>query len=139
MVIAAAHGAHADAFIARLPNGFDTPIGEGGVRLSGGQRQRLAIARALVRDAPILLLDEPTAHLDPDAEAEVVAALDRLTRGRTMIVVAHRPRFAELVDRVVVLDGGRVVESGDPAELRRTIGPFARLLRAELAAAEPLA
>ena len=138
-LLAAARGAHAADFIEALPAGFETPIGEGGVRLSGGQRQRVAIARALLRDAPLVLLDEPTAHLDLDGEAAVADGVERLTKGRTVIVVAHRLRLARTADRIVVLDEGRIAEAGDPVDLRRHIGPYAQLERAQLAATGPLA
>jgi ATP-binding cassette subfamily C protein CydD len=138
-IVEAARGAAAAGFIEALPNGFETPIGEGGVRLSGGQRQRVAIARALLRDAPLVLLDEPTAHLDLEGEDAVADGFERLTDGRTVIVVAHRLRLARGAHRVVVLDRGRVVEAGDPDDLRRHVGPYARLERAQLAATGPVA
>ncbi len=138
-IIAAARGACAIDFIEALPGGFATPIGEGGVRLSGGQRQRLAIARALLRDAPVVLLDEPTSHLDLEGESAVADALEQLTSGRTVIVVAHRLRLARGADQVVVLDRGRVVEAGVPADLRRRVGPYSRLERVQLAASGPVA
>jgi ATP-binding cassette, subfamily C, bacterial CydD len=135
---AAARHAEALGFIEALPNGFDTQIGEGGVRLSGGQRQRVSIARALVRDAPLVLFDEPTAHLDLEAEDAVADGFERLTQGRTVILVAHRLRLAQNVDRIIVLDRGRVTESGAPDELRRRHGPYARLEHAQLAATGPV-
>ncbi|WP_329344686.1 thiol reductant ABC exporter subunit CydD (plasmid) [Streptomyces sp. NBC_00663] len=104
----AARDAHADAFIEALPRGYDTPLGEHGAGLSAGQRQRIAIARAFLKDAPILLLDEPTAHLDPDSEAAVTHATVRLMRGRTAIVVAHRTSLLPYADRIVTMRGGRV-------------------------------
>ena len=108
-VAAAARAAGATAFIEDLPNGLDTPIGEDGVRLSGGQRQRIAVARAFLRDADLVVLDEPTAHLDPDAEASVAEAVDRLGRGRTVVVISHRLALVEGADVVIELDHGRVV------------------------------
>ena len=138
-VLAAARDAEAADFIEALPEGFETPVGEGGVRLSGGQRQRVAIARALLRDAPLVLLDEPTAHLDLDGEGAVADSFERLTDGRTVIVVAHRLRLARSADRIVVLDDGRIVEAGDPDDLRRHVGPYARLERAQLGATGPVA
>jgi ABC-type multidrug transport system fused ATPase/permease subunit len=106
-VSAALTAAGADAFVADLPDGVDTHLGEDGVRLSGGQRQRIAIARAFVRDAELVILDEPTAHLDPDAEASVAAAIDRLAAGRTTVVISHRAALAEGADQVVALEHGR--------------------------------
>ena len=126
-IAAAARAADAHDFIARLPDGYDTVLGERGDTLSGGQRQRLAIARAILRDAPILLLDEATSALDAGSEAKVQAALERLSEGRTVLVVAHRLSTVAGADRVYVLDGGRVVQSGPEAELRELDGPYARL------------
>ena len=108
-VIRAAGEADAAGFIEDLPDGYATAIGEDGVRLSGGQRQRIAIARAFLRDADLVVLDEPTAHLDPDAEAAVAAAIDRLGRGKTVVVITHRDSLVAGADAVIELDGGRVV------------------------------
>ena len=119
--------AHLGDFIDGLPQGLDTPIGHNGSRLSGGQRQRLAIARALFKNAPILVLDEATSALDSESERAVQAALDRLMQGRTTIVIAHRLWTIEHADVVAVLDGGRLVECGPPAELLARGGPYARL------------
>lgn len=126
-IIAAAKAADAHDFIMRLPSGYDTVLGEAGDTLSGGQRQRLSIARALLRDAPILLLDEATSALDAESEAKVQAALDRLSEGRTTLVIAHRLATIKGADRVYVIEGGHVVEDGTEAELRRQKGVFARL------------
>ena len=104
-----------------------TQIGEGGVRLSGGQRRRVALARAILRDASVLLLDEPTSGLDAASERAVLDALDRAAEGRTVVAVSHRLSLAARADRVVVLDGGRVVEQGPPAELLAAGGAYARL------------
>jgi subfamily B ATP-binding cassette protein MsbA len=126
-IIEAAKAADAHAFIMALPEGYDTTLGEAGDTLSGGQRQRLSIARALLRDAPILLLDEATSALDASSEAKVQAALDRLSEGRTTLIVAHRLATIRGADRIYVIDGGRVVEQGSETELREKKGVFARL------------
>ena len=124
---AAAEAANAKEFITRLPKGLDTVVGERGVRLSVGQRQRVAIARALLRDAPILLLDEATSSLDNESEFLVQQALDRLMRGRTTIVIAHRLSTVERADRILVLDRGRIVEEGAHQELLTLGGLYHRL------------
>jgi len=116
-VIAAAKAANAHAFIEMLPHGYDTPLGDEGARLSGGQQQRLAIARAFLKDAPILILDEPTSHLDAESEAAIQDSLARLMRGRTVLIIAHRLKIVDAADHLVVLAHGRVVESGDPRSL----------------------
>jgi thiol reductant ABC exporter CydD subunit len=123
--------AQALELVDELPDGLDTPVGEGGVRLSGGERQRIAIARALVRDAPYLVLDEPTAHLDPAMEEALAVALARERGSRTVIVISHRLRLALDADLVAVLDGGRLVEVGDPAALLAARGALAALRDAE--------
>jgi ABC-type multidrug transport system fused ATPase/permease subunit len=124
-VVVAARAAHAHEFIMQLPQGYDTVIGERGMTLSGGQRQRLAIARAFVRNAPILVLDEATASLDSQSEAEVQAAIDRLEENRTVIAVAHRLSTLANMDHVVVLAKGQIVEQGTFDELVRARGVFA--------------
>jgi subfamily B ATP-binding cassette protein MsbA len=126
-------------FIRALPQGFDTIVGENGIRLSGGQRQRLAIARAILKNAPILILDEATSALDSESERQVQAAVDALMRGRTTIVIAHRLSTIERVDRIVVLDAGRVVEQGTHAELLARNGLYAKLHRIQFAAAGAIA
>jgi subfamily B ATP-binding cassette protein MsbA len=129
----AAQAAHALEFIRDMPMGFDTLIGENGVRLSGGQRQRLAIARALLKDAPILLLDEATSALDSESEQHVQAALTTLMQGRTTLVIAHRLSTIEHADRIVVMQRGRIAESGSHAELMAREGLYARLYRIQFA------
>ncbi|RIV83839.1 ABC transporter transmembrane domain-containing protein [Aurantiacibacter zhengii] len=123
----AARAANAEQFLRDLPEGLDTFLGEGGARLSGGQRQRLAIARALLRDAPILLLDEATSALDAESERLVQDALDHLMQDRTTLVIAHRLATVRAADRIVVMEGGRIVEQGDHASLTSQGGLYARL------------
>jgi subfamily B ATP-binding cassette protein MsbA len=130
---AAAEAAFLLPFIESLPQGFDTPIGENAVKLSGGQRQRLSIARALLKDAPILLLDEATSALDSESERMIQASLERVMRGRTTFVVAHRLSTIERADRIVVLEAGRVVETGRHAELLARGGLYAHLYRIQFA------
>ncbi len=129
----AAKDAHAHDFIMAMPKGYDTLVGENAVRLSGGQRQRLAIARALLKDAPLLILDEATSALDSESERQVQAALERLMQGRTTIVIAHRLSTIEHADRIVVLDRGRVAEVGSHADLLARDGIYARLYRIQYA------
>lgn len=130
---AAAAAAHLADVIAGLPQGYDTPIGDNGMRLSGGQRQRLAIARAIYKDAPILILDEATSALDTESERAVQQALDTLMRGRTTLVIAHRLSTIEHADRIVVVEHGRIIESGSHAELLRANGVYAHLYHLQFA------
>ena len=118
-VLAAAKAANCDEFVSKLPAGYETPIGENGARLSGGERQRISIARALLKDAPIVLLDEATASLDVENETKVQGALSRLLADKTVLVIAHRMRTVEAADKIVVLDQGRVAEQGSPQELMK--------------------
>jgi ATP-binding cassette subfamily B protein len=128
-VIAAAKAANAHGFISKLPNGYDTKVGERGVRLSGGQKQRISIARAFLANPQVLLLDEPTSSVEPDSEAAIIAALDRLMTGRTTVLTSHRPSLIEQADVVYVLEEGRVTDSGRPEELRQRGGWFGKFMR----------
>ena len=128
---AAARAANAHEFISRLPQGYDSVIGERGIRLSGGQRQRIAIARALLRDAPILILDEALSAVDAENEAVIQSALDRLMQGRTTLIFAHRLSSVIGADRILVLDHGSIVETGDHASLMRAGGAYLRLMGAQ--------
>ena len=130
----AATAAQADEFIRALPDGYDTRLGERGLMLSGGQRQRIAIARALLKDAPILLLDEATSALDAESEAQVQRALERVMRGRTTLVIAHRLATVQRADRILVMDEGRIVEEGTHAELIAKGGLYGRLAEMQFAA-----
>lgn len=133
----AARAANAEGFLRDLPDGLDTFLGEGGARLSGGQQQRVAIARALLRDSPILLLDEATSALDAESEQLVQQALDRLMENRTTLVIAHRLATVRKADRIVVLEGGQIVEQGTHAQLADAGGLYARLASLQFGAGEP--
>ncbi|MBP6109077.1 MAG: ATP-binding cassette domain-containing protein [Rhodocyclaceae bacterium] len=133
-VKAACESAYADEFVRGLPQGYDTDLGERGVKLSGGQRQRIAIARAILADRPILLLDEATSALDAESERVVQAALDHLTAGRTTLVIAHRLATVQRANRIVVMENGRIVETGTHAELISADGLYAHLARLQFAA-----
>ena len=127
-VLAAAAAANCDEFVEKLPQGYATPIGENGAKLSGGERQRISIARALLKNAPIVLLDEATASLDVENETKVQGALSRLLAGKTVLVIAHRMRTVEAADKIVVLADGKVAEEGSPDELlARENGIFRRM------------
>jgi len=128
-IIEAAKAADAHDFISLLPDGYDTVLGEDGAGLSGGQKQRLSIARAILRDAPILLLDEATSALDAESETKVQTALDRLSNGRTTIVIAHRLSTVQKADRIYVLDKGKIVETGTHKSLSKKRGGIYAKLR----------
>jgi ATP-binding cassette, subfamily B, bacterial MsbA len=132
-IVAAASAAAADDFISALPQGYDTLVGEHGIKLSGGQRQRLAIARAMLKNAPILLLDEATSALDTESERQVQAALKALMRGRTTLVIAHRLSTIVDADLIYVIDQGRVAETGTHGELLAQGGVYARLYALQFA------
>lgn len=127
-VLAAAKAANCDEFVNLLPQGYATPIGENGAKLSGGERQRISIARALLKDAPIVLLDEATASLDVENETKVQSALSRLLVGKTVLVIAHRMRTVAGADHIVVLDNGHVVEQGSPTQLMENHGIYRRMV-----------
>ena len=135
-VLAAARAANCEEFVQRLPKGYDTPIGENGAKLSGGERQRISIARALLKDAPIVLLDEATASLDVENETKVQGALSRLLAGKTVLVIAHRMRTVAGADHIVVLDNGRVAEQGTPAELMARGGLYRRMVELQSQSAQ---
>ena len=127
-VRAAAKAANCDEFVNKLPDGYNTPIGENGAKLSGGERQRISIARALLKNAPIVLLDEATASLDVENETKLQGALSRLLENKTVLVIAHRMRTVESADKIVVLDEGKVAEQGTPDELKKQNGLYAKML-----------
>ena len=132
----AAKAANCDEFVERLPQGYDTPIGENGAKLSGGERQRISIARALLKDAPIVLLDEATASLDVENETKVQGALSRLLQGKTVLVIAHRMRTVAGADHIVVLDDGHVAQQGAPAELMEQGGLYRRMVELQSESAQ---
>ena len=128
-VLAAAKAAQCDSFIEKLPQGYDTEIGENGYTLSGGERQRLSIARALLKDAPIILLDEATAALDPENETLIQHAISTLIKDKTVIVIAHRLRTVENADKIIVLNKGTIAETGTHAELMDKGGIYRDMYR----------
>jgi ATP-binding cassette subfamily B protein len=136
-IIAAARAAYAHDFIMAFPRGYDTPVGEHGLQLSGGQRQRIAVARALVKDAPIILLDEATASLDSESERQVQEAIEHLCQGRTTLVIAHRLHTVTHADRIHVIEDGKIVESGRHDDLLRKGGRYASFYRLQLRDQEP--
>jgi ABC-type multidrug transport system fused ATPase/permease subunit len=136
-VVRAAQLAYAHEFIQDLPRGYDTVIGERGVKLSGGQRQRIAIARALLKNAPILILDEATSELDAESEFMLQKALANLVEGRTVFVIAHRLSTVMKADRIVVVDGGQIVEMGTHEELLARKGLYNRLHTLQVSGGEP--
>ena len=134
-VIAAAKLAHCDKFAEKLPDGWNTMIGENGSELSGGERQRISIARAFLKDAPIILLDEATASLDVDNETMIQESLSRLIRNKTVMIIAHRMRTVADSDKIVVLKDGVVAEQGSPAELSRKNGIYQHMMETQMQAA----
>jgi ABC-type multidrug transport system fused ATPase/permease subunit len=138
-IVAAAVTANADEFIQRLPDGYDTLVAERGSSLSGGEKQRIAIARAVLRDAPILILDEPTSSLDAASERLVIDALQRAAAGRTTLIIAHRLSTVRLADQIVVLDQGRIAEEGRPQDLLALQGRYAHLYHLQLPVEKDLA
>ena len=124
-VEAAAHAAGCDSFIRTLENGFDTMVGGGGASLSGGEKQRISIARAMLKDAPIIILDEATANVDPENEGQLQKAIEALTRNKTILMIAHRLKTVRNADQILVLDGGRIVQKGKHAELIAQEGIYA--------------
>ena len=134
-VIAAAKAAKCDEFISKLPEGYQTVIGENGSTLSGGECQQLSIARALLKDAPVILLDEATASLDVDSETEIQKAISKLITGKTVLIIAHRMRTVEAADKIVVLSNGVVAESGTHKELMKQNGLYRKLVDLQTASA----
>ena len=134
-VIAAAKAAQCDEFISKLPDGYQTVIGENGSTLSGGECQRLSIARALLKDAPVILLDEATASLDVDNETEIQNAISRLVKGKTVLIIAHRMRTVEAADNIVVLSDGMVVENETHEKLMKENGLYRKLVDLQTASA----
>jgi ATP-binding cassette subfamily B protein len=134
-VIAAAKKACCHDFISQLPDGYDTVIGEGGASLSGGERQRISIARAIMKDAPIIVLDEATANVDPENEADLMKAIDALTREKTIIMIAHRLKTVRHADQIIVIDGGQIAQQGTHDELMQSDGIYRRFVESRREAA----
>ena len=128
-VVEAAKKACCHDFIMALPDGYDTVIGEGGASLSGGEKQRISIARAIMKDAPVIILDEATANVDPENEQELMAAIDALTREKTIFMIAHRLKTVRNADRILVVDSGRIVQQGKHEELMREEGIYKRFVQ----------
>ena len=131
-VITAAKAANAHGFIAQLPNGYDTKVGERGIRLSGGQKQRISIARALLTEAPIIIMDEPTSALDPEHEARIVETLKRIKGQRTIILVSHRLSTVSDCDQIFVMDAGKIIERGTHEELIAMRGAYYRMAKHQM-------
>ena len=127
-VIEAVKKARCHDFIMSLPDGYDTVIGEGGASLSGGEKQRISIARAIMKDSPIVILDEATANVDPENEAELTRAIEELTKEKTIIMIAHRLKTVEHADQIIVIDGGKIVEQGKHSELMQQEGIYRTLV-----------
>lgn len=127
-VIDAAKKACCHDFILKLPNGYDTIIGEGGASLSGGEKQRISIARAIMKDAPIIILDEATANVDPENEKDLVKAIDALTKEKTIIMIAHRLKTVRNADNILVVDQGKIVEQGKHEQLMKSDGIYKRFI-----------
>jgi len=136
-IVAAALLANADEFISRMPEGYDTIVGESGATLSGGQRQRLGIARAVLRDSPLMIFDEPTTGLDVNAERAAKDALASIRNGRTLLIITHRLHFIDLADWVVFVENGTVIDEGKPDDLAHRCGPYCEFLERETALALP--
>ena len=127
-VVAAAKKARCDDFIRALPDGYDTVIGEGGASLSGGEKQRISIARAILKDSPIIILDEATANVDPENEAELTSAIEELTREKTIIMIAHRLKTVRHADQIFVIDDGRIAQHGTHEELLSQDGIYKQFI-----------
>lgn len=134
-VIDASKKACCHDFIMQLPDGYDTVIGEGGASLSGGEKQRISIARAIMKDSPIIVLDEATANVDPENEADLMKAIDALTKEKTIIMIAHRLKTVRNADQIIVIDGGHIAQQGTHNELMKTDGIYRRFVKSRRDAA----